>query len=174
MTVTREDELVRALHDEHAAALWSYALSLTNGDRGRAEDVVQETLIKAWKNPHVLDQTRRSARAWLFRVAHNVAIDDWRARRVRPEVATAEPPEDASALSDSDNMDVVLQAWTITDAINRLSPAHRQVLIECYYSGRTASQAAQRIGVPEGTVKSRLHYALSALRLILGEMGVTE
>jgi len=165
--VTREADLMRALHDDHARALWSYALSLTGGDRGHAEDVVQETLLRAWRNPKVLDQSQGSARGWLLRVAHNIAIDQWRARQVRPEYPTEELPE-----SVVDNTEQAVQAWLIADALARLSFAHRQVLVECYYGGHTTAQAAERIGIPEGTVKSRLHYALAALRLVLMEMGV--
>lgn len=167
--VTREADLMRTLHDEHAPALWSYAVSLTGGDRGRAEDVVQETLLRAWRNPKVLEQSQGSARGWLFRVAHNIAIDQWRARRVRPEFSAADLPEPTS----TDETDEIVQSWMISDALSRLSLAHRQVLVECYYGGRTTAEAAERIGIPEGTVKSRLHYGLNALRLVLQEMGFT-
>lgn len=158
---------MRALHDEHAHALWSYALGLTSGDRQRAEDVVQETLLRAWKNPQVLDQREGSARGWLLKVARNVAIDQWRARQVRPETPVEELPEHGVDTTDDE-----IQSWLVAEALRRLTFAHRQVLVECYYGGRSTSQAAERIGVPEGTVKSRLHYALAAMRLVLQEMGV--
>jgi RNA polymerase sigma-70 factor (ECF subfamily) len=115
----------------------------------------------------VHDQTQGSARGWLLKVAHNIAIDQWRARQVRPEFPSEELPERAV-----DTTDDVVQSWLVSDALGRLSFAHRQVLVECYYGGRSTAQAAERIGVPEGTVKSRLHYALAALRLVLMEMGV--
>lgn len=67
--------MMRVLYDEHAAALWRYALRLT-GDRARAEDVVQETLLRAWRHPEVTADTERSARAWLFTVARNMIIDE--------------------------------------------------------------------------------------------------
>src|SRR5882757_5889080 len=85
-------QLLRALHDEHAGALWGYVLRLT-GDRGRAEDVVQETLLRAWRHPEILDTRQGSPRAWLFTVARRIVIDEWRAARARPEITTAEPPE---------------------------------------------------------------------------------
>ena len=75
-------ELLRTLHDEHAPALWRYMLQLT-GDRLFAEDGVQETLVRAWRRPHVLDQTQNSARAWLFTVARNLVIDEARTLATR-------------------------------------------------------------------------------------------
>lgn len=163
-----QTQLMQALHDEHAGALWGYCLRLTRGDRVHAQDVVQETLLRAWRHPHVLDQSQGSARAWLFTVARHIVIDDWRSRRVVTEIPTAEPPE----LPEADATDRLLQSWLVADALSRLSPDHRDVLVECFYRGRSVAEAARRLDIPEGTVKSRTHYALRALRLALQEMGV--
>ena len=160
-------ELMRALHDEHADALWSYVVSLT-GDRSTAHDVVQETLLRAWRHPEVLDTSRGSPRAWLFTVARRLVIDDWRSRRSRPETLTGAVPEKPG----SDDSDRLLQSWVVAEALGRLSPDHRAVLVECYYRGRSVAEAARVLGVPAGTVKSRTHYALLGLRLALQEMGV--
>jgi RNA polymerase sigma-70 factor (ECF subfamily) len=164
---TSDADLMRALHDEHARALWSYAVHLTGGDRARAEDVVQETMLRAWRHPQVLDQSQGSARAWLFTVARRIVIDDWRTSRSRHEVVTAEPPEQQVA----DATDKAMDAAVVTAALRQLSLEHRQVVLECYYRGSSVAEAAKRLGVPEGTVKSRAHYALRALRLALDEMG---
>ena len=159
---------MEALHDEHAAALWAYCVRLTAGDRARAQDVVQETLLRAWRNPQVLDQSQRSARAWLFTVARRVVIDEWRSKQHQSEMPAAEVPEPAV---DDDATDRLLQAWVVAEALERLSPEHREVVRECYYRGHSVAQAAVRLGIPEGTVKSRTHYALRALRLALEELG---
>lgn len=164
-----EAQLMRALHDEHAAALWAYALRLTGGDRGRAQDAVQESLLRAWRHPEVLDPARGSARAWLFRTLRNLLIDEWRARSVRPEVVTDQLPDVAGP----DTAEAAVQSWLVAEALRRLSPAHRQVLVECFYRGCSVAEAAERLGIPPGTVKSRTHYALRALKLALEEMGVT-
>lgn len=161
--------LMEELHDEHAAALWGYCVRLTGHDRARAEDVVQETLLRAWRNPSVLDGSHGSVRAWLFTVARNIVIDEWRSRRVRPEFSTADPPEPTQ---DGDHTDQLLLSWVVAEAVTHLSPEHRAVLVECYYRGLSVAEAAQRLGIPQGTVKSRTHYALRALRLALDEMGV--
>jgi RNA polymerase sigma-70 factor, ECF subfamily len=161
--------VMRQLHDEHAAALWSFCLHLTGNDRPRAEDVAQETLLRAWRHASVLEESRGSVRSWLFTVARNIVIDEWRSKRARTEVPTAEVPEPADL---DDRTDQLLQSWVVAEALTRLSAEHRSVLLECYYRGRSVADAAQRLGVPEGTVKSRTHYALRALRLALEELGV--
>src|SRR5688572_27721952 len=83
----REAATVKGLYDEHAAALWRYAWRLT-GDPARAQDVVQETLLRAWQHPEVANDRERSARSWLFTVARNIIIDESRSLRFRREVST--------------------------------------------------------------------------------------
>jgi RNA polymerase sigma-70 factor (ECF subfamily) len=165
-----EEALMRALHEEHAAALWSYALHLTSGDRIRAEDVVQETLLRAWRSPAVLDQSQGSARAWLFTVARRIAIDGWRSATARSEISTDRPPDRVVA----DGTDRAVQGWLVAEALAELSERHREVLLLCYFQGYSVADAALKLGVAEGTVKSRTHYALRALRLVLEERGVTQ
>jgi len=160
---------MRALHDEHARALWVYALRLTGGDHGRAQDAVQETLLRAWRHFEVLDPARGSPRAWLFTTVRNVLIDEWRSRSARPEVVTDEVPETSAP----DGADSAVQSWLLADAMQQLSTAHRDVIVECFYRGYSVGEAAQRLGVPPGTVKSRTYYALRALKLALEERGVT-
>ena len=162
-----DQQAMRALHDEHAGLLWTVAVRST-GDPGRAHDAVQEVLLRAWRHPEVFDRSRGSTRAWLLRTLRNVLIDDWRARSVRPETLTDAPPEPGV----SDDVDAAVQSLLVSDALRRLSAEHRQVLVECFFRGHSVSEAAARIGVPAGTVKSRTHYALRALRLALDEMGV--
>jgi RNA polymerase sigma-70 factor (ECF subfamily) len=165
-----EDAALRALFDQHAAPLMSYALRLTGGDRGRAEDVVQETLLRAWRHPEALDEKRGPVRSWLFTVARNVAVDAHRARRARP----AEVGDDALAVVPaSDEIEHALDSWLVADAMSSLSPDHRAVLVETYYRGRSVNEAAGVLGIPPGTVKSRTFYALRALKLALEERGVT-
>ncbi|WP_307844942.1 sigma-70 family RNA polymerase sigma factor [Actinotalea solisilvae] len=170
MTVSSTDLMI-ALHGEHARALWGYVLRLVGGDRAHAEDVVQETLLRAWRSPRVLEGATGATRAWLFTVARHLVIDEWRSGRSRREVLADEVPEPREP--DASRTDEMLEGWLVADALSRLSVEHRQVILLCYYRGRSVAEAARQLGVPEGTVKSRIHYALRSLRLVLQEMGVT-
>jgi RNA polymerase sigma-70 factor, ECF subfamily len=171
--LSEDDEaLLRALNEEHGDALFAHALRLSSGDRQRAADLVQETLLRAWRHPEALDPARGSVRAWLFTTARHLAIDAWRRRVARAgEVVTDTLPEPPPEVDEADR---AVEAWTVAEALGRLSEAHREVLVECFYRGRSVAEAAARLGVPPGTVKSRTHYALRSLRLVLEEMGVTQ
>jgi RNA polymerase sigma-70 factor, ECF subfamily len=166
-----ETPTIEGLYDEHAAALWRHARRLT-GDDARAQDVVQETLLRAWQHPEVADDGDRSARAWLFTVARNIVIDESRSARFRRELST---PDDAGAFEGAcpDEMDAATNRLLIGDALARLTPEHREVIRRAYFLGCTTAQIATDLGIADGTVKSRLHYALRALRLALSEMDFT-
>ncbi|MGB3482416.1 MAG: sigma-70 family RNA polymerase sigma factor [Mycobacterium sp.] len=164
-----EAVLLRTLYDQHAAALWRYAMRLT-GDRTRAEDVVQETLLRAWEHPEVVDEVDRPARAWLFTVARNMIIDERRSARFRRESDTLDVDVGQQG---PDEVNAALDRLLLGDAIAALSADHRAVIRRSYYLGWTTSQIAADLQIAEGTVKSRLHYAVRALRLLLQEMGVT-
>jgi RNA polymerase sigma-70 factor (ECF subfamily) len=166
----RGQHLLRELHDEHGPALWRYALSLTAGDESRAQDVVQETMLRAWRHPGAFDADRGSPRAWLYTVARRLVIDDVRSARHRHETVTGEVPERSTA----DATDQVATRHLLTAAMQRLSPDHQAVLRECYYRGSSVADAARALGIAPGTVKSRTHYALRALRLAVEELGGAE
>src|SRR5919107_2203762 len=172
-TANHEDTLVRMLYEEHAGPLLMFVLRLTGGDRQRAEDIVQETLLRAWRNAHRLGaQGQQSLRPWLVTVARRIAIDDHRSVSARPPETYDRELE--SFPSTADDTDRVLQLMTVTDALRELSQSHREILVETYFRGRTVPEAAEVLGLPLGTAKSRVYYALRALRTALQQRGVTE
>jgi RNA polymerase sigma-70 factor, ECF subfamily len=161
---------MRELYREHAQLLRAYAERFT-GDRDGAEDAVQETFLRAWRNLPRLLGDDRSARPWLLQVLRRVLIDAARAAAVRPSsVAEDCLPEPAV----DDDVQQLLDRLLLAEAVNRLTPAHRRVLVDVVCRGTTAQLLAAELGVPAGTVRSRLHYALRELRRHLGglDMGV--
>jgi RNA polymerase sigma-70 factor (ECF subfamily) len=165
-----DEDLIRALYEAHASALFGFVLRLLDGDRQAAEDVVQETLLRAWRHPEALAAERGDIRPWLWTVARRLVIDGVRARRVRPAEV---PHQMLASLPAEDELDSALQAWQVADALATLTPDHRAVVVETYYRGRSVAETAAVLGIPVGTVKSRAYYALRALRLVLTERGVT-
>jgi RNA polymerase sigma-70 factor, ECF subfamily len=159
------DAAIRQLYSLHANALHSYVERFCP-DRASADDVVQETFIRAWRHLPQLSADDRPIRPWLFRVARNLLIDADRAARSRPITVQAQPDEDAGTDS---GLEHVLDRQLVSAALEHLSPAHRIVLVETFYHGGTLATVARHLGIPHGTARSRLHYALDALRRQLRE-----
>ncbi|MEW2358373.1 sigma-70 family RNA polymerase sigma factor [Spirillospora sp. NPDC029432] len=165
-----DERLVAELYREYHRPLLSFVLRLTGGDRQWAEDVVQETMIRAWRSADRLDARSASLMPWLATVARRIVIDNRRHREVRP------PEVGDGALENlpmADEMDGLLRKVVVAEALRALSAPHREVLTETVLRDRTVNQAAEVLGIPVGTVKSRVYYALRALRVALEERGVT-
>jgi RNA polymerase sigma-70 factor (ECF subfamily) len=154
------DAAVRQLYARHAVVLHGYVARFCP-DRASADDIVQETFIRAWRHLPQLSADGPPVRPWLFRVARNLIIDADRAARSRPATVQAEPAEEGR---DDTGLDQVLDRQLVADALRQLSPAHRAVLVEVFYGGDSVTRAARHLGIPHGTARSRLHYALQALR----------
>jgi RNA polymerase sigma-70 factor, ECF subfamily len=161
-----DEELVRALLAEHGSALLGYVTRIT-GDPQRAEDVVQETLLRAWRRAGSLAGDPSSLRSWLFVVAHNLAIDERRSNAAKREEAGPEVA-DVAVIG---QLDRALEVSQITEAVRSLTRDHREALVETYFRGHSVAEAAAVLGVPPGTVKSRTYYGLRALRAALEERG---
>src|SRR6478735_1007751 len=155
---------VREAYAAHAAELYGFAVR-SLADPGLAEEAVQETFLRAWRAGERFDPQIGSLRTWLFAILRNVVIDLGRARAARPSVAEGgiEPSVEP--------FDEALLSWQIEEAMRRIGDDHRRVLVETYYRGRPYAEVADELGVPEGTVKSRVYYGLRALRVVLEEMG---
>jgi RNA polymerase sigma-70 factor (ECF subfamily) len=166
---TADDTLVADMYRQYQVPLMSYVLRLTAGDRQHAEDVVQETMVRAWRQAAKLDLTEPSLMPWLATVARRIVIDDRRRKSARPAETGDDMLENSPA---ADTMEDLLRKMVVAEALQSLSPAHREVLNETILRDRTVNQAAEVLGIPVGTVKSRVYYALKALRVVLAERGV--
>ncbi|MEV6598520.1 sigma-70 family RNA polymerase sigma factor [Actinoplanes sp. NPDC051346] len=159
---------MRAVYAAHAGPLYQYLLRLTLGKQHLAEDLLQETLLRAWRKARTPGDDVAALRPWLFTVARRIAIDQARERHVRPIEVKVDAAE---FLATDDQVDQVVNGLTVREAMVTLSVDHRTVLIEIFYCGRTAREVAERLGIPEGTVRSRAHYGLRGLRAALGAAG---
>ena len=164
-----DEELMTALYTEHYAVLLSF-ISRYVRDRHKAEDLVQETLLRAWKHIDHLDTEPGRTRSYLLTIARNVVTNAWRAEQRRPRLVADEAA--VQSVPSADNVDQLVEGWLVTEALERLSADHRAVVQAMYYEGQSVADAARQLSVPEGTVKSRAYYAVRALRQAFEEMGV--
>ena len=163
-------QVLRELHDLYAGPLLAFALRLS-GDRQRAEEAVQDALLRAWQHPEAVDGSRGSARAWLYTVVRNRLTDSWRRDAARPRTSS---PEILDSIGVPDEIERAVEAWGVGDAMRKLSDSHREILHYSYYLGLSVEETSSLLQVPAGTVKSRTYYALRALRAVLEEMGYVQ
>jgi RNA polymerase sigma-70 factor (ECF subfamily) len=157
-----DDAALRHLYHLHAPVLMSYLMRLTQGDRHRAEDIVQETLLRAWSHPESRSAEGQWSRAWLFTVARRIAIDHLRAAQARPVELFDDRIEGLPR--PVNDIDRLLDAREVRAALADLPERLRAALVAIYFQERSIAETAVLLDVPPGTVKSRTFYALRALR----------
>jgi RNA polymerase sigma-70 factor (ECF subfamily) len=163
-------EALRALYRTYAGELLGFALNAL-GERGAAEEIVQEVFTRAWRHAERYDPERGSVRTWLYQIARHAIIDMRRRASARPTLASGEPLLDTASARDS--IEQAMLGWQVAAALERLTPEHRQMIRMAQFRGLTMREIAELTGLPLGTVKSRTWYALRSLRLVLEEMGVS-
>ncbi|MBD0692794.1 sigma-70 family RNA polymerase sigma factor [Streptomyces sp. CBMA123] len=162
---TLDPDSLAEIHRLHGGYLLRALLRATRGDHGKAEDILQETLLRAWQNPAALAAGPEHSRPWLFTVARRIAIDHYRMAAARAKEVFGEPVEDRPVADDP--YEQVLVARDIALALRRVQKHHREVLVELHLKDRSVLEASVELGVPPGTVKSRNFYAVRALRPVL-------
>lgn len=163
MSQTATVDRLTDLHTKYSSILLCYLTGFTRGDRQVAEDLLQETMIRAWRHLDDIPEERDHTRRWIFTVARNVAIDAIRRRRTRPQEADLFE-SDSLILGPDVTAETVVAIEALRTAVRSLNRSQRVILTELYLRGRSAQQAAKGLGIPVGTVKSRAHYALRSLR----------
>ena len=163
------DARARELYLEHGPAIENWA-HRRFGDRQAAEEVVQEVVFAAWRKYAQFDPDRGSERAWVFGIARNVAATRYRrTRRHLASVPTAEAPDSGR---DDVEFERLVDRSLVADSVRALSGEHRAVLVAAYWERLSTNEISERLHIPEGTVKSRLYYALRILRAGLDERQV--
>lgn len=145
-------------YDAHAPALFGFAINALR-DRGLAEDCVQETFLRAWRSRTSFDARRATARTWLFAIERNVIVDLRRSLARMPRIGNADALDGAAA----DNPDE-LERLRVVEALAKLSDEHRQVVVAVQLRGGSYAELAEATGIPVATLRTRMFYALRALR----------
>src|SRR4051794_23096458 len=172
LQTSRSEESMRALYRGYGPELYGFAVSAL-GDRGLAEELVQEVFTRVWRKAETYDPSRASFRTWLYGIARNAIIDQKRRASVRPALTTHQVDDDERGTI-GQSLENALLRWRLSAARERLTPEHRQVTRLAHFQGLTLREISERTGLPLGTVKSRTSYALRGLRLALEEMGIDQ
>lgn len=171
-------QALEVLYDRYSSIVLSFAFRLV-ADRQLAEEVLQEAFFRAWQQGKAFNSSRGTFVTWLLSITHNLAIDEIRKRRRRPQKADSEEPEAflATVADTGAGADVEDEVWlgalrdTISVALNELPKAQREAIELAYYQGLTQREIADRLGEPLGTVKTRMRLGLQKLRESLGSNG---
>jgi RNA polymerase sigma-70 factor, ECF subfamily len=169
-----DEDAVGAAYRAYGPELYRFVLRGL-GDAGAAQDVVQETFLRAWRASDRFDPELASLRLWLFAIARNAMLDHVRADKVRPwQRNLVDPPtaQESSAMVD-DPSEQLVRSWVVEEALRRLSEDHRTALVQTHLRERPYAEVAAELGIPIGTLRSRVFYGLKALRVAMDEMGVT-
>ena len=157
---------VTELYGRYGRRLYRFGVQAL-GNSGLAEEMVQETFVRLWRTAGNYEPKRASVGTYLFVIARSVALDV----RKRPSSRELLPVEEAYTPPVFDNVDQILDTLVMRDALGTLSVAHRQVIRLAHDQDLTQSQIAERLGLPLGTVKTRMFHAMRALRTALDERG---
>ena len=165
------EEALAALYDLYGRRLYALGVHLLH-DYGLAEDLVQETFVRLWRSADRYDPRRASVRAFVYTLARRAAVDLW--RRASRETATAADGLDPEDAVGGAAFDEVVLRLDVGEALDALTPAHREVLELQYHGDLTQTQVAERLGIPLGTVKTRTLHALRSLSAELQERGLID
>jgi RNA polymerase sigma-70 factor, ECF subfamily len=161
---------VRAAYAAHGPELYRFAMRQL-GDGGAAQDVVQEVFLRAWRAADSYDPQLASLRTWLFAIARNVVVDEARRFAVRPWQRELTDGSDLPPVA-AETDDRLVDAWVVEEALRRIGADHRVAIVQTHLRGRPHAEVAAELGIPVGTLRSRVFYGLKALRLAMEEMGV--
>lgn len=177
--VSRSDEALSVLYDRYAPAIMGVVLRIVR-DTAVAEDVVQETFWRIWDNGAAFQARKGKFSSWLFGIARNLAIDNWRRQQVRPQAAQSEAVVAQIEVSPDPGPDVTEMVWTsarhrlVRDALSALPPEQVEVIELAYFYDLTRKEIAEKTANPLGTVHTRARLALQKLRQALAERGIEE
>jgi RNA polymerase sigma-70 factor (ECF subfamily) len=163
-------DALEALYDATTPLLYSVALRIVRSETD-AEDVVQQTWVKAWKAARSYDPSRGSVVVWLLAIVRGTALDLCRARASRRRAETAAPPTERTAGDPGATAAEMQTHQRVKLALQRLDPQQRRVLESAYFEGLTHSEIAERLETPLGTVKTWARRGLLRLRELLPQEG---
>jgi RNA polymerase sigma-70 factor, ECF subfamily len=167
---SRDERAADTLYERFSSRIYGLGIVMLGSDAA-AQDLVQDTFVKLWRNADRYDTSRGKLETWVLLVARSLAIDSLRRRvlEARSLEATGKPREDDPSAGPEELAETGDLADRARRAMQRLSPEQRAALELAYFGGRTSAEVAEMEGIPVGTAKTRIRSALLRLREEMAE-----
>jgi RNA polymerase sigma factor (sigma-70 family) len=159
----RERIAAEALYDMYSASLFGAIVRIVN-DEALAEDVLQDTFLKIWNSFSSYSSEKGRLFTWMVNIARNLAIDKIRSRDFRNQAKNQELENNVAFIDEQRNTVYKPELLGVKDLIEQLKPEQKSILDLVYFKGYTHVEAADQLGLPLGTVKTRLRMAIIELR----------
>ena len=159
----REKIAVEALYDMYSASLFGVISRIIN-DTPTAEDVLQETFVKIWHSFAAYSSDKGRLFTWMVNIARNLSIDKLRSRDFKNQSKNQEIENNVTFIDEQRNTVYKPELLGIKDMVKTLKPEQQAILDLVYFKGYTHVEAAEELGIPLGTIKTRLRTAIIELR----------
>lgn len=163
MLVGKDSRAIDHIYRQYGANLLGVIFRIV-GDKETAEDVLQDSFVKVWKNAESYDASKGKLFTWLLNICRNTAIDRIRSAEFRFKQKIQNPPDSVSNVAENQSYSFNPDRIGVTEWVQKLSPEQSEVIEIVYFTGYTHQEAAKRLGLPLGTLKTRLRTALKTLR----------
>jgi RNA polymerase sigma-70 factor (ECF subfamily) len=161
-SLKRDKVLYIKIYQNFAPKIKAYIIRLGMVDT-TAEELMQETMLSVWRKAHLYDASKAVASTWIFRLARNKSID-WMRKQKYPDYSLQEVDEEPS--EDNDTGEQLITSDRMAKIITQLPEKQGQVIFMSFYEGRSHAEIASRLGVPLGSVKSRIRLASEKIKMI--------
>ena len=163
----KNKQVIEQLYDQYGAALFGIVLKIVQSQE-LAEDVLQETFVKIWSNGSTFDATKGSIFTWMLNIARNTAIDKLRSGNTKKKAQVNDLDQILTSERLHPTAELSVDHIGVSEVVDGLEEKYRELIDLVYFKGYTQEEITRSLGLPLGTVKSRLRIALRELRRIFG------
>lgn len=160
-----DQKVFSKIYDLYSAALYGIILRIVDSS-AVADDVLQETFIKVWKNAGKYDESKGRLFTWMVNIARNSAIDNTRSKEVKHTSKIQNTSDDVSIMQESHSYIVNTDTLDMSQHVNKLPPEQQKLIELIYFNGYTQQEVSDEFGIPLGTVKTRVRNAILELKKI--------
>lgn len=164
----RNTEAFKSLYDNYSAALYGVVLKVVEIEE-QAQDILQDTFVKIWKNFSSYDASKGKLFTWMLNIARNTAIDSLRSKQGKMESKIQSIDDSVYQVNAQTNVTTSVDQIGLKDVLKKLKNEHLILIELVYFKGYTQDEISKELNMPLGTVKTRIRTALNQLREILKE-----